>query len=142
MVDSRTLKLVLGAADLQEKINHYLCDSLKKKGYEITPPSLSFLSTLECGINHGSEIARNLKVSRQMVAKTVKGLCQKGYLEKIEGHGKQKQILFTQQGELLISESRQLLAELDNAFIKQSSTESIDVTLETMGSIQVLLKEF
>lgn len=114
MVDSYSLSLVLTAAQVHEKTSVYLSESLNKQGFTfITPSRLNFLSTLECGINYGSEIARNLGVSRQMVAKTVKELCQAGYLEQQAGHGKQKEIVFTKEGELLMSSARKLLADID-----------------------------
>ena len=128
IVESQSLQLVFGAAKMNDKIFQYLSKTLKEKGYpSVTPSALNFLSTLECGINYGSEIARSLGISRQMVAKTVKELCRVGYLEQLDGKGKQKQILFTELGEHLMADSRQLLAELD------------DTLSATMG--QALLKE-
>ena len=115
MVESQTLKLVLAASSVTEQISHYLSQALQNMGYEGASTSvLQFLSALDCGINYGSEIARSLKVSRQMVAKTVKQLSALGYLQQIEGQGKQKQIVFTQRGEYLMADSRKLLAELDD----------------------------
>jgi Mn-dependent DtxR family transcriptional regulator len=67
--------------------------------------------------DNSAEISRRLKVSRQMVAKTVKELCRAGYLEQIEGVGPQKQILLTEQGEHLISTVRVALADLDQILI-------------------------
>ena len=96
MVDSLALTLVQMASDVQERTTDYLSTSLQIKGYKtITPSILNFLGALECGVNYGSEIARNLNVSRQMVAKTVKELSRQGYLEQVADIGKQKKILFT-----------------------------------------------
>lgn len=53
-----------------------------------------------------------------MVAKTEKQLCQLGYLEQIDGTGKQKEIHFTETGEYLMSDARQLLAEMDKILFK------------------------
>ncbi len=139
MIDSQTLKLVLGAAELHELTSKYLCSKLMDKGFVITPKSLNFLSTLECGVNYASEIARNIGVSRQMAAKTVKELCSKGYLEQVEGMGKQKQILFTKKGEVLMSESRHLLANIDKVLAKQLKSKSLDITLNTMKTIKEIL---
>ncbi|MEO9276084.1 MarR family transcriptional regulator [Marinomonas sp. 5E14-1] len=142
MVESQALQLVLGASQVNDSIALYLSNYLKNKGYAFaTPAALNFLSTLECGINYGSEIARNLGVSRQMVAKTVKGLCLAGYLEQVDGTGKQKEILFTETGELLMSEARQLLAEVDSRLSKQLSEESINTTIESLNQIQALMME-
>ena len=82
MVESKTLPLVQSCSSLADAVAFYLSFKLDEMGYvSITPSLLSFLSVLECGINYGSEIARTLGVSRQMVAKTVKELCRLGYLE-------------------------------------------------------------
>lgn len=114
LAESQSLQLIQSAQKLNDVITQYISQRLVEKGYEsLTPSLLSFLSILECGVNYGSEIARNLDVTRQMVAKTVKQLCQLGYLEQIDSAGKQKEIHFTEIGEYLMSDARQLLAELD-----------------------------
>ena len=137
MVESQSLQLVFSAAKMNEQIYQYLSNALAKKGYESATPSvLNFLSTLECGINYGSEIARNLGISRQMVAKTVKELCRVGYLEQIDGIGKQKQILFTDLGERLMSDSRQLLAELDAILCQKVGQLSLQETRKHLKDIQ------
>ena len=136
MVDSWTLKLVQNASKLHDLTTRRLCSELMEKGYVITPASLSFLGTLECGVNYASEIARKLGVSRQMVAKTVKELCNKGYLEQIEGVGKQKEILFTKLGESLISDSRKILADIDATLVNKLKKGSIETTLKTMELVQ------
>ena len=123
MVESRSLQLIQSAQRLNDVITQYLSKRLVEKGYgSLTPSLLSFLSVLECGVNYGSEIARNLDVTRQMVAKTVKQLCKLGYLEQIDGAGKQKEIHFTVTGECLISDARQLLSELDEILFKNTNT--------------------
>jgi len=140
MVDSQALQLVLGAAQVSDSISRYLSKALKDKGYKFaTPAALSFLSELECGDNYGSEIARNLGVSRQMVAKTVKGLCLAGYLEQVDGIGKQKKIIFTVTGELLMSEARQLLADIDNTLITQLGGKSVATTVTNLNKILMLM---
>lgn len=142
MVDSQSLKLVLGAVKVHELTALYLSTFLKTKGYQnVTPAVLSFLSTLECGINYGSEIARNLGVSRQMVAKTVKELCKAGYLAQIDGAGKQKEIIFTKTGEVLMSDARQLLAELDITLNKEVGQHQLKITASCLESIQALMTQ-
>jgi len=142
MVESQALQLVLGASQVNDSIALFLSNSLKSKGYTFaTPAALNFLSTLECGINYGSEIARSLGVSRQMVAKTVKGLCLAGYLEQVDDAGKQKKILFTETGELLMSDARQLLADIDKSLSKQLNKESINTTIESLNQIQALMTQ-
>lgn len=141
MVDSQTLNLVVGAGQVSELISRKLSNDLKKKGYKFASPSaLNFLSALECGINYGSDIARNLGVSRQMVAKTVKELCTAGYLKQVEGVGKQKKILFTVTGELLMSDARSLLADMDNVLIQKVGNTSLLSIVDNLKIIQELIK--
>ena len=137
MVESHSLKLAFGVAGVQEGISEYLSSSLKRKGYESASSSvLNFLGALECGVNFGSEIARNLGVSRQMVAKTVKELCRVGYLDQKEGEGKQKQIVFTLLGEQLMSDSRLLLAELDGILVNTVGEKGL---VELIGNLEKIL---
>lgn len=141
MVESQSLRLVFAAARTHEQIARYLSEALDAKGYEsATPSTLNFLSALECGENYGSEIARSLGVSRQMVAKTVKELCRVGYLEQIEGAGKQKQILFTQRGEELMADSRKLLAKLDTRLSKKLGKSTVKKTVEKLEAIRELME--
>ncbi|WP_293751662.1 MarR family transcriptional regulator [uncultured Paraglaciecola sp.] len=140
MLDSQTLQLVLETARVNDSISRYLSKSLKNKGYEFaTTSALSFLSTLECGVNYASQIARNLGVSRQMVAKTVKGLCLAGYLEQVDDVGKQKKIMFTSTGEQLMSDSRLLLADIDKVLNTQLSGKSLATMVTNLHKVQKLM---
>lgn len=142
MVDSHSLKLVFCSAKTNELISQYLSKTLTEKGYVTASPSvLGFLSALECGVNYGSEIARNLNVSRQMVAKTVKELCRVGYLEQVDGPGKQKQILFTKQGEHLMADARQILAQLDQIFAKSLGNHKLNAICKDLETIQKLIEQ-
>lgn len=140
MVDSEALKLVLSASHVQELTTRYLSQTLNAKGYEaVTPSILNFLSALECGVNYGSEIARSLGVSRQMVAKTVKELCRYGYLEQKDGMGKQKEILFTHNGELLMSDTRKILADIDKILVRNMGLKSVQSTIANLATIAGIL---
>ncbi|WP_040306887.1 HTH domain-containing protein [Agarivorans albus] len=140
MVDSHALQLVMATSKIQDLTSNYLSKALSNKGYSsISPATLSFLSALDCGINFGSEIARNLGVSRQMVAKTVKDLSNKGYLEQREGVGKQKQILFTHQGELLMADARLLLAELDQHLANAIGKEHLGDLVNGFSQLEAVL---
>lgn len=145
MADSHSLQLVFGSARLHERLIEYVAENLRLKGFEaISPFTLKFLSALDCGINYGSEIARRLNVSRQMVAKTVKELSQAGYLEQVEGRGKQKQILFTEQGERLVSAARSALADLDQVFIEflgEAKIKEMASQLEMFTSALMTIKQ-
>jgi DNA-binding MarR family transcriptional regulator len=139
MVDSRSLKLLCAAAAMHDQFTDYVAAQLHLKGFEgVSPAMLNFLSALDCGTNYGAELARRLKVSRQMVAKTVKELCAIGYLEQQEGEGKQKQILFTEQGEYLMAAARSILADLDQILIdrlSEAQVEKITTQLDTITGI-------
>ncbi len=140
MVDSRSLQLVLAAAQVQELAGRQLAAALQAKGYEgVSGASLSFLAALECGVNYASEIARRLQVSRQMVAKKVKELSQAGYLEQLAGVGKQKQIRFTARGEQLMADARQLLSQLDRRLEQQLSKAGLAATVAGLAEAQKLL---
>ncbi len=140
MVDSQTLKLVQSSAQVSQLAASYLSKQLKAKGYsEATTTNLNFLSTLECGVNYASELARSMGVSRQMIAKNVKQLCLAGYLKQENDIGKQKKILFTYLGEQLMSDARQLLAEVDELLIQQEGKEFITETIASLEHIQNLL---
>lgn len=140
MQDSRSLQLVFTASQLDSSISSYVTNALHQKGYAaITPALLSFISALDCGINYGSEIARSMGVSRQFVARTVKELSEQGYLEQVDGVGKQKQILFTEKGEHLISDARRILAELDERFAKELGTDALGETISQLVSLQKII---
>ena len=145
MADSQSLKLVFASANLHDRFVEYAAEWLRSQGFDdISPSTLNFLSALDCGINYGAEIARRLKVSRQMVAKTVKELCRAGYLEQIEGIGKQKQILFTERGELLMSAVRSALVDLDRLFserLGKARVEEIASQLEAIANLLSAAKE-
>jgi DNA-binding MarR family transcriptional regulator len=142
MAESQTLQLVLCAGQVNDSIFQYLANTLKDKGYKFASPSaLSFLSTLECGVNYASDIARNLGVSRQMVAKTVKELCSAGYLDQVDDIGKQKKIIFTANGEVLISDARQLLADIDKALESKLAVDTVSSTLTSLNTIQKLVNQ-
>ena len=74
-----------------------------------------------------------------MVAKTVRELCTNGYLQQVPGTGKQKQILFTSSGELLISDARQILADIDQQLAVQVGRKSIIATVQGLAAITALL---
>jgi DNA-binding MarR family transcriptional regulator len=134
LVESQSLQLIQSAQRLNDVITKYLSQRLVEKGYtSLTPSLLYFLGVLECGVNYGSEIARNLEVTRQMVAKTVKQLCQLGYLEQIDGAGKQKEIHFTESGEYLMSEARQLLAEMDKILFRDVDASAPQVIIDELN---------
>lgn len=142
MADSQSLKLIQHANKLSEVIVSQVTIRLVEKGHSsITPSLLSFLSRLECGVNQASAIARDIGVSRQMVAKIVKELCHLGYLEQVEGVGKQKDILFTKQGEILISDARQLLKQMDDFLCEHQGKAQFESFLEQLSTLTQYVDE-
>ena len=140
MKNSMTLKLVQSAGLLQTRISQMLVDELQRRGYQtINISRLAFLSTLECGVNYASEVSRNLGVSRQMVAKTVKELCELGYLSQEKAVGKQKPIVFTLKGEQLIGECRNLLLALDEKLKTTSATTDLNQLVSDIQNFNKLL---
>lgn len=141
MVGSQTLQLLQQTSQLNRLMSHYLAQQLINRGYRaISPSLLEFLSVLECGVNIGSDIARKLSVSRQMVAKTVKQLCQSGYLQQTEGQGKQKHILFTESGEHLMSDARQLLADMDQLLLNDQASDHLNNLSHQLAGMITTLK--
>lgn len=140
MPESDALRLLFATSETRNRITEFTARKLKEKGYEnVSSSMLSFLGTLDCGVNYGSEIARNLNVSRQMVAKTVKELCMIGYLKQVEGKGRQKNILFTASGEKLMSEARKVLAELDKELYRKIGEKPLLDSTHTLEEINKLL---
>ena len=141
MVESLALQIAQSAGALREAYADYVAAELAALGYAGTTAAvLQFLSILECGINYGSDIARSLGVSRQMVAKTVRGLCDAGYLEQVDGPGRQKQILFTERGERMMSDARRILAEFDERMRAQLDVDDIKQAVEQINQIRELLR--
>ena len=136
LVESQSLQLIQSASKLNDVVAQYLTQRLAEKGYTaLTPSLLGFLSVLECGVNYGSEIARSLSVSRQMVAKTVKELSAMGFLEQKNGVGKQKEIHFSEAGEQLMSDARQLLAEIDEMLFKDCDPEAFTTVIGALNTM-------
>ncbi|AWB65826.1 MarR family transcriptional regulator [Saccharobesus litoralis] len=142
MVESLSLNLVMISSRMNHLISEHLANTLTNKGFPAaTSSTLNFLSALECDVNYGSEIARKLGVSRQMVAKTVKEMVRLGYLEQLDGVGKQKQIVFTELGEQLMASARQTLAELDDLLLNEPSINNLTNTINELRTVQKIVSE-
>ena len=99
---------------------------MHSEGFEaLTGPALSFLGSLDCGINHASALARNLGVSRQAVHKQVRELEAHGWLATAPHpeKGNQKVIIFTPEGERMMSVARQRFADLDRELESQLQSD-------------------
>ena len=117
LADSASLALIQAIGGFQTRILDWLVRELRKEGFsELTPSMLTFLGVLDCGINHASALARDLNVSRQAIHKQVRELEKLGWLA-TEPHpekGNQRVIVFTSEGERMMSAARALFADLDN----------------------------
>lgn len=81
LAESDTLTLVQTSGMVKDRISEVAAARLRDRGYaDVSASLLGFLGALDCGVNFGSDIARRLDISRQMVAKTVKELSEAGYL--------------------------------------------------------------
>jgi len=142
LVESRTLALVQTARKLSDRIVAQLAEQLLQLGYnEATPTALNFLSALECGDNHAAEIARSIGVSRQFVARQVNHYCKLGYLQQTPGRGKQIIISFTDRGEQLMADARQVLAKIDKKIALGTVTNGLDECLQWLQQIDAALDE-
>ena len=140
LVESQTLTLLHTTQDLRARIIAHLAERLSEMGYsEASPAALDFLGALECGDNHAAEIARRIGVSRQFVARQVKHYCKLGYLQQTPGHGKQIIISFTDRGEQLMADARQLLAEIDAMIAAGCAQDDLTDCLDMLRRIVLTL---
>lgn len=142
LVDSVSLQLVLRSAQISDLAGVLIAKRLACLGYEgLSSSHLNFLGAMDCGVNFGSDIARRLGVSRQMVAKTVKHLCSLEYLEQQEGQGRQKEIHFTVRGENLMADARKVIATFDQSLLASISVEEMDTFLNNLNTISLALSD-
>lgn len=138
MVDSQSLQLAFALGNARDALFTHVAEALDAAGYkDATPTTLWFLGQLECGVNHASEIARQLDISRQMVSKTVKGLVKSGFLEMQADpeRGNQKIIIFTALGEQLMADTRRILADLDETFAKSLGASDVQKLMQGLGTL-------
>lgn len=128
MLDSRALRLVFATGRVHDALTRHVSRMLIERGWAFATPSrLRFLSEFECGLNYASEIARRLDLSRQVVAKTVAELSRLGVLQvqQDQTRGNQNLISFTETGEHLMADARQVLADLDAVLGDEEGLESL-----------------
>lgn len=135
LVDSRSLALTQAMGGFQARISDWLLLKLQKQGFEqLTASSLGFLGALDCGQNHGSNLARVLGISRQAVHKTVRELEGYGWLYTRPDAklGNQKVIVFTGEGERMMAVARQYFADMDAALLSQFGDNCLDHVLAVL----------
>ena len=142
MAESRSLQLLFQLADIQKLLVEHLAYRLAALGHSgVTSGALGFLGQLDCGPNHASEVARRLGVSRQMVAKTVTEMEQKGWLQQEpDTHRRNRKVIrFTPAGERLMSDVRATLAELDEQLDRNFGAGWIAGLADELSALQALL---
>jgi CHASE3 domain sensor protein len=60
-------------------------------------------------------------------------------LEQRDGLGKQKEIVFTETGEMLMSDARQLLADIDGVLHKEIGQMQLKATVNCLQDIQKVM---
>jgi DNA-binding MarR family transcriptional regulator len=141
MLDSRSLRLVYATGHVHDALTRHVSRMLIERGWAFATPSrLRFLSELECGVNYASEIARRLDLSRQVVAKTVAEMSRLGVLqvEQDQQRGNQNLIRFTERGERLMADAREVLAALDATL---GDEEGLDRLLAMLTELQLRLAD-
>jgi len=111
-----------------DRISAWLLDKLADDGFaKLTASQLEFLGALDCGTNHASNLARVLGISRQAVHKTVRELERAGWLSTDTDAkvGNQRIILFTAEGERMMSAARKHFFDLDKALLREFDKESL-----------------
>lgn len=135
LVDSRSLALTLAIGGFQARVTTWLLQKLQDQGFsELTASDLEFLGQLDCGQNYASELARTLGKSRQAVHKTVRELEKSGWLATMADAKlrNQKIIIFTDEGERMMSAARRHFAEMDRDLEDQFGLNSLDELAEVL----------
>lgn len=117
LVDSRALALIQATDSFRDRMVVWLISKLHEDGFPgLTAGQLTFLGSLDCGANFAAEVARTLRISRQAVHKTVKELEGAGWLATRPDDvlGNQRVIVFTDEGERMMSCARTHFLSLDD----------------------------
>lgn len=138
---SLSLPIAQAASELTDHIMARLCQELSTLGYTaITPSSLLFLSKLNCGNGIASELARDLGVSRQRIAKTVSDMKKVDYVRQQEGIGKRKVLSLTARGAEVTQHARRLFAELDRQIVSADPALRLSEILHSHQALLTALK--
>ncbi len=143
MVESQSLTLAFLLGEVHATLLARLAERLAVCGHaRVTASALGFLGQLDCGINHAAGIAERLGVSRQMVGKTVAEMERAGWLvQDIDPHRRnRKAIRFTPEGERLMADARQVLAELDAHCASACGPEFLGALIDRLTALKHMLK--
>ena len=112
----------------QERMVAWLISCLSDDGFDgLKANQLTFLGSLDCGVNYAAALARSLGISRQAVHKTVKEMEKYGWLatRPDETLKNQRVIVFTAEGERMMARAREYFLELDDQLIQKFGQENL-----------------
>ncbi|AXI48513.1 MarR family transcriptional regulator [Sulfitobacter sp. SK012] len=133
LLESHALALTQATEIFRERMITWLLSKLLNDGFEgLKANQLTFLGSLDCGANFAAELARTLRISRQAVHKTVRELETAGWLatRPDEKLGNQRIIVFTEEGERMMSRARAHFSELDTLLQREFGEDKL---LELQG---------
>lgn len=136
-MDSRALNLTRLMDAFQQRLVEWLIERLHNDGFDgLTQRQLTFMGQLDCGVNHASELARRIGVSRQAIHKSVQELTRMGWLETVPHpeFGNQKTIVFTNEGERMMSRARLHFAKLDEILQEKFGNKALDTLEDVLGA--------
>ena len=116
LAESGSLSLIHAIGAFQTRLLNWLVEELHGEGFEgLTGSMLTFLGSLDCGENHASALARTMGISRQAIHKQIRELEALGWLltKPHPVKGNQRVIVFTAEGERMMSVARKRFAALD-----------------------------
>lgn len=122
LVESTSLALTQATETFRTRMVDWLLVQLEADGFAgLKANQLTFLGSLDCGVNFAAGLARTLGISRQAVHKTVRELEGAGWLAtRPDAELKnQRVIVFTDEGERMMSCARQYFLELDRSLQHQ-----------------------
>ena len=128
LVDSHALSLTQATETFRDRMVLWLLSKLREDGFAgLKVNQLTFLGSLDCGVNFAAELARTLRISRQAVHKTVKELEGAGWLatRPDEALGNQRVIVFTDEGERMMSCARAHFQTLDSLLAQEFGEETL-----------------
>jgi DNA-binding MarR family transcriptional regulator len=137
LVDSRALRLTRLMGTFQERLVVWLINRLHDDGFEgLNAKQLTFMGQLDCRVNHASELARQIGVSRQAIHKSVQELTRMGWLETVPHpeFGNQKTIIFTDEGERMMSRARLHFAKLDEILQERFGDKALEALEDVLGT--------
>lgn len=128
LVDSNALSLTQATETFRDRMVQWLLSKLRQDGFAgLKASQLIFLGSLDCGVNFAAQLARTLRVSRQAVHKTVRELEGAGWLatRPDAALGNQRVIVFTDEGERIMSCARTHFLTLDTLLAQEFGEERL-----------------